>query len=171
MESTEKAGMVERTIRMGENVICIVAGLMLLGMMFLGASDVVGRYIFNRPITGAMEIAQLLMGGSIFFAMAYTLAQKAHVTVDIFFIMYSPRVQAILSFIMMFISFVLFALITWQSILIAVSDLQSGKLVKVILIPLGPFKFMLPIGSMFLCLECIIQMIHLLPKALGRKED
>ena len=171
MKSNEKLFFIERSIRTVENVICIGAGLMLLGMMFLGATDVVGRYIFNHPITGAMEISQLLMGGTIFLALAYTLAQKAHVSVDIFFIMYPPRVQAILTFIMMFITFVLFALITWQSVLIALSDMQSGKLVKVILIPLGPFKFLLPFGAFFLCLESIIQMVHLFPKVLGRKED
>jgi TRAP-type C4-dicarboxylate transport system permease small subunit len=171
MESNKKTGMLERTIRTGENVICIGAGLMLLGMMFIGAGDVVGRYLFNRPITGAMEISQLLMGGSIFLALAYTHAEKAHVSVDIVFTRYPPRVRAILTSIMMFISFVLFALITWQSFLIAMSDLASGKLVRVILIPLGPFKFLLPLGALFISLECIIQMFHSLPESFGRKKD
>jgi len=34
------------------------ATIMLLGMMMLGTTDVVGRYLFNRPIIGALEISR-----------------------------------------------------------------------------------------------------------------
>ena len=159
-----------RTIRIVEKVSNIIAGIMLLSMMFLGAADVIGRYIFNRPITGAMETSQLLMGGMVFLAWAYTLSKRGHVTVDIIFVLYPKRVQAILYFVMMIIALVLFALIFWQSATVAISDWQAGKLVRIILIPIAPFKALVSLGALLLCLECIIQIIQTLPIMSREKE-
>ena len=38
-----------------------VAMTVLAGMMFLTAADVILRYIFNRPVTGAYELIEFLM--------------------------------------------------------------------------------------------------------------
>lgn len=163
----QKAGAIEKGIRFVENGLNIIAGLMLLGMMFLGACDVIGRYLFNSPITGALEISTILMGGMVFLAWSYTQANRAHVTVDIFFVLYPPRVRAILNFVMMFLSLILFTFIVWQSTAIALSDWQGGKLVRLILIPVAPFKLMVSLGGLFICLEFIIQMIRLIPEMLA----
>lgn len=147
-----------------------MAGLLLLAMMFLGAADVIGRYIFNRPITGAMETSQLLMGGMVFLAWAYTLSKRGHVTVDIIFILYPKRMQAILYFVMMIITLILFSLIFWQSTSMAISDWQAGKLVRIILIPIAPFKALVSLGALLLCLESIIQIIQTIPMMFRREE-
>jgi TRAP-type C4-dicarboxylate transport system permease small subunit len=171
MTLRQKAETIEKTIHFAEKGLNVTAGLMLLGMMFLGACDVIGRYIFNSPITGAMEISSLLMGGMVFLAWAYTQSERAHVTVDIFFVLYPRRVRAIFSFVMLCISLVLFGLILWQSTATAISDWQGGKLVRLILIPIAPFKLLVSLGALFICLEFIIQMIQLLPLVLGRRES
>ena len=165
-----EAGKVGNVIRAVEKVLNVIAGLMLLAMMFLGAADVIGRYIFNRPITGAMESSQLLMGGMVFLAWAYTLAKREHVTVDLLFIMYPKRVRATLYFIAMIITFILFGLIAWQSAGMAISDWQSGKLVRIILVPIAPFKALVPLGAFLLCLECVIQIIKTAPVMIRGKE-
>ena len=169
MGSETKA--LERAIRFVEGGLNVVAGLMLLGMMFLGACDVIGRYLFNSPITGAMEISSILMGGMVFLAWAYTQEKGAQVTVDIFFTLYPRRLQAVLSFVMLFLSALLFALILWQSTAVALSDWQGGKLVRLILIPIAPFKLLVSLGALFIVLECILKMVHLIPAMLGRKES
>ena len=138
----------------------VVAAAVLAAMMLLTVADVIGRYLLNTPITGAMETNQLLMGGLVFLAWAYTMAEKAHVTVDIVFMQYPPRVRSILSFVMMFISSVLFGLIFWQSVKMAIMDWQTGRLVKILLIPISPFKALVALGAFFLSVECMIQMIQ-----------
>lgn len=167
----KKAQALEKGIRTTENVIAAIGGVMLLVMMFLGAADVIGRYGFNSPISGAINISQLMMGGVVFFGWAYTLSKKAHVTVDITFNHYPRRVQQIIEFVMLFLSLVLFILIIWQSILIAVKDWQVGNLVNVIRIPIVPFKLFIPFGAFLLCLESIIQMVHLFTQMRKRKEN
>lgn len=161
----------EKGVRFAEIGLGFAGALMLLAMMVIGAWDVAGRYLFNRPVTGALETSSILMGGMVFLGWAYTLAQKAHTTVDIIFLLYPPRVQAFLSFLMMFLTLILFALIAWQSIAVAMGDWSRGKLVKVILIPIAPFKFLVSLGAIFLCLESIIQMVHLVTKISSKRES
>lgn len=161
---------IEKGIRGAENVLGVVAGCMLMAMMLLGAVDVVGRYLFNSPVTGALETSEILMGGFVFLSWAYTQSKKAHVSVDLLFALYPPRVQATLSFIMNIIVIALFALILWQSAAIAISDYESGKLVRIILIPIYPFKLMVPVGAFFIAIEFILQTIHLVPKVLGKEK-
>lgn len=171
MTVRQKAETIEKIIHFAEKGLNVTAGLMLLGMMFLGACDVIGRYVFNSPISGTIEISMILMGGMVFLAWAHTQANRAHVTVDIFFILFPPRLQAVLSFVMMFLSLILFALIAWQSAAIAISDWQGGRLVRIILIPIAPFKLLVSLGALFICLEYIIQMIRLIPEILKKGES
>lgn len=160
MNTIEEVGPIGNAIRMVERLLNTVAGILLLGMMFLGAIDVIGRYLFNSPILGALEASQIMMGGMVFLSWSYTLAHREHVTVDILTITYSKTVREILHIVMMLVSLLLFALITWKSAEVARMDWEKGKLVRTLLIPIAPFKTLVPLGSFLLCLECIIQMFH-----------
>ena len=50
---------------------------------FLTTVDVVGRYVFNSPITGVFEITEYLVLILIFSFIGYTQSQKSHVAVDL----------------------------------------------------------------------------------------
>jgi tripartite ATP-independent transporter DctM subunit len=54
--------------------------MLMVGMTF---ADVIMRYLFNSPITGAMEITQVLLIAAVFLAIAHTHNQKGHVSVDV----------------------------------------------------------------------------------------
>lgn len=149
----------------------VLAGLLLFAMMILGAADVALRYLFNAPITGGREFSLLFMGGMIFFSWAYALENGSHVSVDILFALYPPKVRAVLSLITLAVTLILFACILWQSSLSAMLDWQTGRMVNVILIPVYPFKFMVPVGAFLMCLECMVQMIQVFPEIFKRKDS
>ena len=44
----------------------IIMAVFLFVMMVLTAADVIGRYVFNAPISGAFEIVQYLMALVVF---------------------------------------------------------------------------------------------------------
>jgi TRAP-type C4-dicarboxylate transport system permease small subunit len=137
---------------------------MLMGLMLLGAGDVIGRYVFNRPITGALEIGQILMGGVVLFGWAYTQARRGHIRVEIVIARLPPRLRAILDFATLLLALALFSLIMWQSVVIALASRKHHELIPTVNIPAYPFLlFVLP-GAFFLCLEFIIQMVHLIPQ-------
>ena len=86
----KKVWVFEKGVWKTENVLSLIGVCMFLIMMFVGAGDVIGRYVFNRPISGALEISQIAMLGVILFFLAYTQAKKGHITVEVVFNRYPP---------------------------------------------------------------------------------
>ena len=64
--------------------------VLLAGLTFV---DVVGRYLFNRPINGAQEIASILLGLTIFTALPAITMRENHITVDILRSLFRGRVD------------------------------------------------------------------------------
>jgi TRAP-type C4-dicarboxylate transport system permease small subunit len=61
----------------------VIMSIFLFVMMTLTAADVIGRYVFNAPISGAFEIVQYLMAIVVFAALPVTTAADAHLTVSL----------------------------------------------------------------------------------------
>jgi TRAP-type C4-dicarboxylate transport system permease small subunit len=61
-----------------------IGGAMILAMMTVTALDVAGRYFLNRPIGGAFEITEVLMGLVIFAGMPLATARREHIAIDLF---------------------------------------------------------------------------------------
>lgn len=71
----------QRSIGVASRALAYVAGITLLMMMFLVSADVTGRYVFTAPITGALEITEMLLVVSVFFSISYTETIGAHIRV------------------------------------------------------------------------------------------
>jgi TRAP-type C4-dicarboxylate transport system permease small subunit len=155
---------IEKGVHLAENIFAGLGGTVLLAMMFLGTIDVSGRYLFNSPITGTMEISGIMMGAIVLLSWAYTQRNKGHITVDLFISRYSPRTKAMITFVMLFISLILFLAITKQSTIIALRSWQEERVMPTLRIPTTPFHSFVPIGAALLCIELIIQMLHLIPE-------
>jgi TRAP-type transport system small permease protein len=61
-----------------------IAAIALVGLVLLTCVDVVGRYVFNRPLTGAFELSELAMGALVFASLPLVTLRRQHVTVDLF---------------------------------------------------------------------------------------
>ena len=61
-----------------------VACLVLLWLVALTCVDVIGRYFFRAPVTGATELVQMSMAGIIFFALPAMFLRDDQVVVDLF---------------------------------------------------------------------------------------
>jgi TRAP-type C4-dicarboxylate transport system permease small subunit len=60
----------------------LAAGGMVGILMFLVFADVVGRYIFSKPIFGAYELIEVLMGWLIFAGLPLVSRAQQHISVD-----------------------------------------------------------------------------------------
>ncbi len=144
-----------------------VAMVLLFFLMAIGAGEVIGRYVFNRPIVAVLELSQITQAMMVFLAWAYTTAERSHVRVEIVIRNFSPRTQAILDFVIAVVVIVLFGLVAWQATDKAVFYWKSNMQVDVLFIPLAPFHLLLSVGAVMLCLELIAQMIELIPRIKG----
>lgn len=59
-----------------------LAGVTLLTMMLLTFADVVGRYLFGRPVAGAFEATELLLAITVFAAMPSVTQRDSHIKLD-----------------------------------------------------------------------------------------
>jgi TRAP-type C4-dicarboxylate transport system permease small subunit len=161
----------ERVVRRINNVLSIIGAVMLFALMVLGFSDVIGRYALNWPIPGAVEYGRILMAGMIFFFWAYAQSTRGHTTVDVLVSHYSPRAQLITNYATLLLSLVLFGLIVWQSIAIAIEDQQLHRVFAITNISLTFPRLLVTIGSIVICLEFILQIIHLRDEMRGKMRD
>ena len=65
-----------------ETGLLFVAGATVLFAMCLTTSDVVGRYVFARPIIGTVEITELLLVMIVYFALSATEKSGTHISMS-----------------------------------------------------------------------------------------
>jgi len=80
-----------------------VSALMLFLLMVLTCVDVFGRYFFNHPVYGGLELTEILLAGMIFFTLPLVSYRSQHVVVDLFTIP-SSRIQTVQHFVTNMIS-------------------------------------------------------------------
>ena len=144
----------------------IAMGILVI-MMMLTATDVVFRYIFNRPIAGSIELVEYMMAVLVSFGLAYCALEGSHVSVDLVVNTFSEKTQAVIECITSFISLGLFILVTWQSVIYISDNFYSGLESPVLLIPTYPFIAVLAIGFAVLCLVLLMNFFRNLSKAVN----
>lgn len=155
------AAMIGKILRWINKILLAVASTALAVMMFLMAADVAGRYIFNRPISGALEVIEYLMAVLVSFAIAYCAYQKAHVSVDLVMERFSRRVQRVMEILMALPAIFFLGLMSWQSVLYMVEKYESGMTSSVLLIPVWPFLIPLSIGTAVFVLNLIARIFRI----------
>ena len=133
----------------------------LLAMMFITDADVAGRFFFGSPIRGSIELTETLMVAVVFFAIAHTQAQKAHISMEILVSKLRPKPQTILSIVALLIALGIFSLITWRVGVNAYKSVLIGEFIfGGIQFPIWPAKIVLVLGCGLLCLQYIKQLVQ-----------
>ena len=60
-----------------------IAAVVLLLLVALTCIDVIGRYFFNSPLVGAVELVQICMGAITFFSFPLMFLRHDHIIVDL----------------------------------------------------------------------------------------
>jgi len=130
----------------------------LFFMMLVVTADVFLRDVFNQPIKGAIEIAELFQVLVVFFGLAYCEAHRGHVRVEVLITYLGRRTQLALDSITTFIALVLFGLMVWYSATNAIETWHSQELFEMMRIPVWPYRFIVPVGAFVLCLELLLRL-------------
>lgn len=124
-------------------------------MMLLTTVDVVLRYIFNSPITGAFEVSEFMMVIIVFFSMAYTQVRKGHVAVDVLVGRLSQRKQAFVDLFNHAATILILLLITWRSSLAGLELYDTMETTGTVPIPVYPFYFVVAFGCLAMGIELL----------------
>lgn len=96
--STSTRETLERIGNAGVNVLRVIAGTLLTCLMLLTATDVVMRYIFNSPIPGSFELAELLVALLMFSGFPLVSINNQHVCIDLLDSFLSPTLSRVIDF-------------------------------------------------------------------------
>jgi TRAP-type C4-dicarboxylate transport system permease small subunit len=61
----------------------LMTAFLLFALMAVTCVDVVGRYFFNHPVYGGLELTEILLAGMIFSALPLVSARSEHVVIDL----------------------------------------------------------------------------------------
>lgn len=133
----------------------------LFAMMAITVIDVIGRYIFNTPVLGAFELTEFLVLILIFSFLAYTQAQKRHICVEIIADLLPRKVQFLCNIINNTVCLIIFAMISYMSVIKALELMQTGETSPNLVIPNYPFVFFITLGSLVMCIEYVKDLVGL----------
>jgi len=118
--------------------------------------EVFARYGFNAPTMWAYDTTFMLYGSHFMLGAAFTLAKGAHIRTDIFYRMWSDRVQAIVDLtIYLLLFFPGFGFFLWASAEFAAKSWEQSELI--ITSPwlpiVYPFKTVIPVMAALLMIQ------------------
>jgi TRAP-type C4-dicarboxylate transport system permease small subunit len=149
-------------------ILLFMGASILSVMMFLTMADVVLRYVFGSPVSGAYEMTQYMMAIVIPFGIVYCAHEKGHVSVDVLFDLLPKRIQGVFSCITSLIVIVLFILIAWQNVLFVHETYESGLTSAVLYIPSYPFVGTIALGFVALCLVLLADFLNILLETVSK---
>jgi TRAP-type C4-dicarboxylate transport system permease small subunit len=133
---------------------------LLFFMMGLGTCDVLGRYLFNKPILGTYEIFEILLPAIVLLGLGYTQGNNAHVRVEIFLSRLSSRRQTILNFVTNGLALLISVLILWRGWVLTIAYWRMGRTIPTIEVPMFLPQLLVPLGALLLILVLIVQMLQ-----------
>jgi len=115
-------------------------------LALLTGTDVVGRYFFNSPVRGTIDLIEILMVILFACGIVVTTALDDHISVDSLYDKLPSRGQYILRVFAGSVCTFLFFILVWQGYQGGMIAAKSGKVSPTLDMPLSPFKFFLAIG-------------------------
>jgi TRAP-type transport system small permease protein len=138
----------------------LIAAISTFAMLVLVVANVIGRYLFNAPITGAFEITESLLVVVIMLGLALTQYHDGHIRVTILTRRMSPswaRLAKIWTLILGAVFFAWCAYASWKFAYESYSfnEQEWGT----ITFPLYPFKFVVFLGVVLLAIQFVLDVI------------
>jgi TRAP-type mannitol/chloroaromatic compound transport system permease small subunit len=144
-----------------ESVGKFLGWVLVIPCTLLIAIEVFLRYVVNRPTSWGMPIAQFIFGIISVLAGGYTLLHGEHVTMDIVYKRFSPKVRAAMDLFSALFFFLFAGAMLWKGFEFAWSSMMSNETYGQLWNPIiYPFKMMIPLGAFLILLQGIAKFIR-----------
>ncbi|HHD64144.1 MAG TPA: TRAP transporter small permease [Desulfobulbaceae bacterium] len=158
---------VEKLSRFG----AILGECVLILLLLLVFHEVVVRYIFNKPTLYSVEISEYLLIFLAFIAAGSVLQEDKHVRMQSFTNLMPKRMQRVLACIISSIVLMFCSILVWQGIKSALMAYRGGYHSSSLLnTPMWLPYLIIPVGSLILALQLIVQINSHIAKLIGDAE-
>ncbi len=142
-----------------------VGMVFVVAMMTLTVVHATGRYVFNSPVLGVVEMSCFMLILVIFFTGAYTQVLKGHIRVGVVVDRLPQRTQAIIDSFTYILSLGFVGIALWQSVVQGFNRMETGYVSIILGIPPFPFLFVMAFGWGMLALALLMHLRHFIAKA------
>ena len=146
------APLLDRLLTLGLGSACVA---LLAGLAGLTIVDVVGRYWFAAPVSGAFELTQLMLAALIFAALPLTTAAREHVEVDLLYELSPTWLKRLMRIAAALLSAVVLAVIAWRLAVHAHGLAADGATTNTLLIPLAPIGWFAAAAALLSGVICL----------------
>lgn len=138
----------------------MIGAILVMFIMFMAVGEVSGRYFFNAPIPGHLEIVELTMAAIVFLGISYTQRIGGHIRMEIFINSLKGRMYHIFEIINIALPLAVFVVIAIHSFEFAYQAFQYGDITPHLHWVTWPSKICVPIGVGLLCIRFAIQLVQ-----------
>lgn len=142
-----------------------IAALAALAAVTVG--DVTGRYLFNKPLFGAVEMSEFLMAILSFGGLALAELRNSHITVDFFVGALPERARAWLEAAGALLGIVFWGFVSWRATVHAQRIWEAGEVSANLAVPTWPFYLAVTIGCGLLAIALIGRVIRYVRIGIG----
>lgn len=156
-----KTSFFEKTVTSLSSGFNILASASLFAMILLTCIDVFMRYFFNRPLAGTYDVVSLMGAVIAAFAMPYTMLEKGHVAVELLVMRLSKKTQLVFETVTHTAGILLFLLVCWQCVVLAVDMKAAGEVTPTLLLPFYPIVYCMAVCFFVLCLAILANLLQI----------
>lgn len=145
--------LIER-IEQGLLGLSILSGFATLLIILAVMMDVTGRFLFNAPLHGAVEVSELLMVVLVFFGLAGAQQQRQNYAIEVLVRHFPEWLQKLFELLGYVICLVVVVLLAWPSSLQAISSFERGEAgFGIVPFPIWPARVLLAVGLWLLAVQ------------------
>ena len=138
----------------------LLSGMLVFIYMFLVTTNITGRYFFNHPIDGTMEIGQIVLATVIFFNLAYAQMKGVHIRVTAVLERLPGKWRERFETAILAIGFAMMVLMAWRSFPFAMAAFHLKEAHMSVDVPIWPTKLIFFIGWSMLGIQFLVELLN-----------
>ena len=150
----------DRAIGMITRIGSLITPVLIVFIMLLIVFDVSRRTLFDRPVSGSVELIQCLIAVAGFMAMGWTTYKDKHIRIDSLTNMLPKKAAHVLDMITSIVPLVVILPLIRQSIVRMQEAIEYNEATSILQIPMYPFIFFVVVGYVLLLLGQIMVIIR-----------
>ena len=137
----------------------LVSAWFIFGLMLLGMAQVIGRQLFERPMTSYIDFVELSVATFAFLGIAYCERVSGHVRMELFLNMAKGRLHFAMEIFATLVGLFIIGVLIWFSFEHFLRAYQLGDTTIDAELPVWPSKLVVPVAFSLLWLRLWLQLI------------
>ena len=130
-----------------ERLLGLFAAAVLFGMMMVTFVDVVGRYLFNAPLTGAYQVVRGAMAVLMFAGLPLVTVRREHLTIGLLEAAFRGATRRVQTFLVTLLSAIVVSFLAWRLFEQGSYYGDTGEVLDIIRVPIALFSYYMSLAA------------------------